>query len=271
MLDFLNPLRPGKNPILRREMRLLRHDLLRQPMFWVVVAAVLGHAIFSALHLAGIITGFDAFSQYYVQFTFFHAVVYLGPPLYVFWSWKMWRRSMRFEEMMLTAASPAEIFWAFVVTRAGLLLGLILVFYLPMLPWENWWLVVLEDEPLFSLKGDTWTRFHFLITWGYFISYALFGTIGAIWIQDRRLRSRAPFAFGDIFGSNLPVDLCIYVLLLSIIPDASAHDLIKWPGFLMVLLELHATPWIGLPIELGKFTAALWMARSVIRRLDTHK
>ncbi|MCB2153882.1 hypothetical protein KQI84_03280 [bacterium] len=264
---MLEPLRPSKNPILRREARLLWHDLLRQPMFWVVVLAAFGHLGFSVLLLLGFSERFDAYSQYYLQFTFFHSIVYFAPPFFIFFAWRRWRRSTRFEEMYLTGASAADLFWAFVLTRCGLLFGLIALFYIPMLPWENWWLLRFEEGDVVSLTDDSWTRLHFLITWLYFISAIFFGVIGGIWIQERRHGRAGHNSLRDSFASNLFLDLIAYFVVLKALPNASFSDLISWPDFLAVLLELHATPWFGPPYAALKIILTLLMARTVIKGL----
>jgi hypothetical protein len=219
------------------------------------------------------------FLYFYAQFTAFHLVLYLGPVVFFYYAWKRRIEDGRWEELLLTRSSRADWFWAFFLPRYAALLAVLFAFYVPMWPWDHWWLVWFEAEEsggLFQsgVLGDfpspdvCWTRLHVLVTTLYFVTQLAFGGAAAVWVALRiRERFRGILALLSI---TVLLDFGGYVVAM-VVKEAPFDDpvtsLFAWPGVLWTVLAIHCLPGFATIFYPAKWILTALFIRDIVRRI----
>lgn len=256
----LDALRPGRNPALRAMIGIERGRLGYD---WFVLAFLflaLVHAVYAGAVSAEAVSAFEVETVFDLQFSCFHLVIYLAP-LLILPTWRRLAREGFFQDLILTCLTRRELFMAFLAPRFFYVLVPILLFYLPMLPWGEWWLVTFGEDDFF-LKVDNWrllfpagldfpwTGFHMAITLSYFVVFVGFNVTTAGWLCLRAKGIRtwiASYLGLTVIGDFLAYTLYVGAYELLVNGDGLnvrewVGSFVEYPMILYTLLVLNGMP-----------------------------
>lgn len=272
-------LQPSRNPVLRAESRRLLHILPRSWRGWILILGAVAYLILWLFVYYDKIEPWqqkDSCGLVSLAFTAFHLWIYLLPWALILPSWRRRWRDGRFQDWLQTSITRAELLWGFTLPRCILILAIIYLFYIPMWPWNEAWLLIFPSEGF--LDRDMryfWPgRLHFLLTNLYFASQILFNAILVVWLI---LRSKCLIRASILYpilsaGFDIAAYALAYVPLHYIkgIPDQPntiAEGLFSYPWFLATLLFLHGGAIFAAIFYLLKWTFLGFMLRDISRRI----
>lgn len=260
--QWLRPLRAKHNPLLAAEWHRCWRGLRRSVWCYLFLVVALGHAGLVGYWLLARATPSE-FDAYTIQFSVFHLWLYISPLVVMLLPWRRRMRAGEFEDRILTSASRGEIFWSIVLPRAALVLLSLYALYMPLLPLNDGWLVVLHSRGYGEI-ATPWTHLHLVITNAYFLTILLFNFTLAAWLA---LRVRATHrCWILLFALSLLLDFVTYTVFLLGVEDSFTlrqwpEAFLNWPMILYTLLLVHS---------LGPFAAIFYPIKWVLTGLMIH-
>ncbi len=283
VISFLpDSLRPSRNPILAVETSGVWRSLVRSPLFAFVVLLAIAQVVLSVVEQVRDSVDLQEgaafyFLYFHAQFTAFHLLIYVSPLVFFYSSWKRRIEDGKWEAFLLTRSSRGDWFWAFFLPRYAAILAVLFAFYVPMWPWDNWWLVWFEAEKSggwfqSGIRGDfpspdvCWSHLHVLVTTLYFVTELAFGGAAAVWVA---LRVRRWFwGILVLLGMTVLLDLGSYVVAMVVMEapfDDPVISLLSWPGVLWTLLAIHCLPGFAAIFYPAKWILTAFFVRDIIR------
>lgn len=265
---WLRPLRAKHNPLLAAEWNRCWRSVRRSVWFYLFLVVALGHAGLVGYWLLAHATPGE-FNAYTIQFSVFHVWLYISPLVVVLLPWRRRMHAGEFEDRILTSASRGEIFWSIVLPRAALVLLSLYAFYLPLLPLNDGWLVILHSRGYGEI-ATPWTHLHLVITNAYFLTILLFNFTLAAWLA---LRVRATHrCWILLFALSLLLDFVAYTVFLLCVENGLTlrqwpEAFLSWPMILYTLLFVHSWGWFAAIFYPVKWVLTGLMIHDLSRRL----